>query len=145
MRNGEKRWADERAAVVKKIIDNKWGLSADGKTLNGPEGFTVDLNKCGTSWSNTEGITDTEIKLGQVTALSGLAADWANTTKTFQAWMKYYSDKGLFKDLNGKTRKVNHEVRDDTYDTTKTIPLVDEMMDSIKVFALLHIRHQLAA
>ena len=37
----EKLWATERAAIVKKITDNKWGKSADGKTLTGPEGFKI--------------------------------------------------------------------------------------------------------
>jgi branched-chain amino acid transport system substrate-binding protein len=132
----EQLWADERAAVVKKITDNKWGVSADGSTLTGPEGFTVDLSACPAGWSNTEGLTDTEIKIGQVTALSGLAADWANTSKTFGAWMTYYSDRGLFKDSTGKTRTVNYVLRDDGYDATRTIPLVGEMLDSERVFAL---------
>ena len=132
----ETLWATERAAVVKRIKDNKWGKSADGTTLTGPEGFKVDLSKCATGWTDNEGITDTEIKIGQVTALSGLAADWANTTKTFEAWMKYYSGKSAFKDSKGKTRTVKLVVRDDGYDTARTIPLVDEMLDSEKTFAL---------
>src|SRR5215210_5387973 len=31
----EALWASERAAVVKRIKDNKWGLQADGKTVTG--------------------------------------------------------------------------------------------------------------
>ncbi len=132
----EKLWADERAAVVKRIIANKWGKSADGKTLTGPEGFTVDLTKCAAGWSDTEGLTDTEIKIGQPTALSGVAADIGNNSKTVAAWFKYHSDKGSFKDSTGKTRKVNYFFKDDGYDVARTIPLVDEMLDSDKVFAI---------
>ena len=132
----EKLWADERAAVVKRIVANKWGKSADGKTLTGPEGFTVDLTKCATGWSDTEGLTDTEIKIGQPTALSGVAADIGNNSKTVAAWFKYHSDKGSFKDSTGKTRKVNYFFKDDGYDVARTIPLVDEMLDSDKVFAI---------
>src|SRR3954453_18169314 len=60
----EALWSKERAAIVKRIKDNKWGRSADGKTLTGPEGWTVDLSKCPTDWSDTEGVSDTTIKIG---------------------------------------------------------------------------------
>ncbi len=132
----EKLWAEERAAVVKRIKENKWGKSADGKTLTGPEGFTVDLTKCAGGWSDTEGVTDTEIKIGATMPLSGLAADSGNLARTAEAWFKYQSDKGLFKDSTGKTRKINFIFRDDGYDVARTIPLVDEMLDSEKVFTV---------
>src|SRR5439155_21356307 len=92
--------------MVKKIKDNKWGKSADGKTVTGPDGFTIDLSKCSTGWSDTEGLSDTSIKIGDSTALSGTAADFGNISKTMKAWFKYQSDKGLFKDSQGKTRSV---------------------------------------
>ena len=74
-------WAKERAAIVKKIKDNGWGMSADGKTVTGPEGFTIDLAKCPAGWSNTEGLTDTEIKIGHTTAQSGTLADYGNIAR----------------------------------------------------------------
>ncbi|MEA3215404.1 MAG: hypothetical protein QOJ19_1560, partial [Acidimicrobiia bacterium] len=42
----EALWKTQREAIVKKIKDNKWGLQPDGKTILGPDGFKVDLNKC---------------------------------------------------------------------------------------------------
>jgi len=133
----EKLWADQRAAMVKRITDNKWGKSADGKTLTGPEGFTVDLSKCVSGWSDTEGLTDTEIKVGSVSPLSGTAADFGNLVKTETAWLKYQSEKGLFKDVNGKTRKAAVVAKDDVYDATKAIPLVDELLTSEKAFVII--------
>jgi branched-chain amino acid transport system substrate-binding protein len=133
----EKLWATERAAVVKRIKDNKWGKSSDGKTLTGPEGFRIDLSKCGPGWSDTEGLTDTEIKIGGTSPQSGTAADFGYVAKASDPYFKYYAAKGLFKDSTGKTRtKVNFTYRDDVYDPAKTIPLVDELLDSEKVFAL---------
>jgi hypothetical protein len=41
-------WTSQRAAIVKRITDNKWGLSADGKTVTGPEGFSAP--PAGTTW-----------------------------------------------------------------------------------------------
>ena len=70
--------AERRAAVVKKIKDNSWGLSADGKTLTGPEGFTIDISKCPAGWSNTEGLTDTTIKIGHTFPYSGTLAEYGN-------------------------------------------------------------------
>ena len=52
----EALWAKQRDAIIKRIKDNKWGKSADGKTLTGPGGWTVDLTKCPAGWSDTEGV-----------------------------------------------------------------------------------------
>ena len=132
----EKLWTEERAAVVKRIKDNKWGVSADGKTLNGPEGFKIDLSKCVAGWTNTEGLTDTKIKIGDIVAQSGIGADNGLVYKTAELWFKKESDLGSLKDSAGKTRKIEFVVRDDGYDVARTIPLVDEMLDKEQVFAL---------
>ena len=136
MAEWEKLWADERAAMVKRIKDNKWGKSADGRTLTGPEGFTVDLSKCATGWSDTEGLTDTSIKIGGVGAFSGTAADAGNWLRGAEAWFKDQSAKGAFKDSTGKNRTIAFSYKDDGYDAARTIPLVDELLDSEKVFAI---------
>jgi branched-chain amino acid transport system substrate-binding protein len=132
----EALWTKERDAVVKKIKDNKWGKSADGKSVTGPEGFQIDLSKCPSGWSDTEGLSDNEIKVGHTTALSGTAADYGNIAKSMQVVFDYYSSKGAFTDVNGKNRKINLTVRDDGYDAARTIPLVDELIDSQKVFMM---------
>ncbi len=136
MDDWEKLWASQRAAVVQRIKDNRWGVSADGRTLTGPEGFTVDLSACTSGWTNTEGLSDTEIKLGQTLPQSGTVANTAYYGKGQEAIMNYYGEKGFFKDSLGKTRKVNYIQRDDAYDPAKTVPLVDELLDSEKVFGL---------
>jgi branched-chain amino acid transport system substrate-binding protein len=125
----------ERATIVKKIKDSKWGKSADGKTLTGPAGFTIDLSKCPGGWSETEGVTDDQVKIGHTTALSGPAGDFGNGARAMEVIFDYYSKKDVFTD-HGKTRKVNLIVKDDGYDAARTIPLVDELIDSEKVFAM---------
>ena len=97
-----KIWAGERAAIVKKVKDNKWGISADGKTVTGPEGFTIDLATCPAGWSNTEGLTDTEIKIGHTTAQSGTLADYGNIAKAMGVLFDYVNTTGI-KDSTGKT------------------------------------------
>src|SRR3954447_11289269 len=70
----EALWKTEREAIVAKIRQNHWGLQADGKTVLGPDGFTLDLSKCPAGWNPTEGLTDTEIKLGSAAPSSGTQA-----------------------------------------------------------------------
>jgi branched-chain amino acid transport system substrate-binding protein len=132
----ETLWANERAAIVKRIKDNKWGKSADGKTLTGPGGWTVDLTKCPPNWSDTEGVSDTSIKIGASLALSGTYADAGNLGTAIGFLFSYYNDQGFFKDATGKVRKVDYTMKDDGYEPSRAIPNVDELLDSTHVFAI---------
>jgi ABC-type branched-subunit amino acid transport system substrate-binding protein len=132
----EALWAKERDAIVAKAKAEGIGKSADGKTLKGPGGLTVDLSKCPSDWSDTEGLTDTEIKMGQTGAASGTLADSINYYRAINTLIDYYNGKGAFKDSKGKVRTVKYLNKDDGYDPAKTIPLVDELIDKEKVFAL---------
>jgi branched-chain amino acid transport system substrate-binding protein len=132
----EALWARERAAIIKRIKDNKWGKSADGKTLTGPEGWTVDLTKCPAGWSDTEGVSDTTIKIGSSLSLSGTYADYGNFGRGIDFLFNYYNDQAFFKDASGKARKIEFIMKDDGYDTARAIPNVDELLDSEKVFAI---------
>src|SRR3954452_3504011 len=133
----EALWTQQRDAVIKRIKDNGWGKSADGKTLTGPEGWTVDLTKCPAGWSDTEGVSDTNIKIGASIAMSGTYADYANLGRAIDFLFGYYNDQGLFKDTTKNvTRKVTYTMKDDGYDAARAIPNVDELLDSDKVFAI---------
>jgi ABC-type branched-subunit amino acid transport system substrate-binding protein len=136
MTDWEALWVKERAAVVARIKQNKWGKSPDGKTLTGPEGFTIDLSKCGPGWSDTEGITDAEVMIGYPAAMSGPNAEAGNIANAHAALFKHYNASGGFPDSTGRTRKVTMVLKDDGYDPARTIPLVDELIDSNKVFAV---------
>ncbi|MPY93990.1 MAG: ABC transporter substrate-binding protein [Acidimicrobiia bacterium] len=136
MEEWEALWAEERAAIVERIQSEGLGVSADGATLTGPEGFTIDLSACPAGWSATEGLTPAEIKVGHTTALSGTLADYGNIAKAMQAVFGYYNDEGVFTDSTGANRKITLIVKDDGYDAARTIPLVDELIDSEKVFAM---------
>jgi branched-chain amino acid transport system substrate-binding protein len=132
----EALWKKQRDAVIKRIKDNSWGKSADGKKVTGPEGYLIDLTKCPGGWSDVEGLTDTAIKIGYALPQSGPAASGGGLAPSENAVLKHYGDAGAFKDSTGKTRKVNLVTRDDGYDPARTIPLVDEFLDSEKVFAV---------
>ncbi len=136
MEDWEALWADQRQAIVDRIKENGWGTSADGKSITGPEGYKVDLAACPAEWSETEGLTDTSIKFGWPAPLSGPQADFGALPKGAKAVLDHYSAAGAFKDSAGKTRSFDVIIRDDAYDTARTIPLTDEMLDSDRVFAL---------
>ena len=134
MADWEALWKKERAAIVQRIKDNGWGVSADGRSVTGAEGFSVDLSKCPAGWSQTEGLTDTTIKIGEALGLSGIYGS-PPTAQAMGAMLDYYGAKGAFKDSNGKTRTVNYITKDDIVDPARTPPLIDELIDSDKVFA----------
>jgi branched-chain amino acid transport system substrate-binding protein len=130
----EALWAEERAAAVKRITDNGWGTSADGRTVTGPGGFTMDLSACQAGWSNDQGLTDTSIKIASATPLSGAVADYGNLSRATEVIFDHYNDQGAFTDSEGTARTIEFIYRDDGYDPARTIPLVDEFLDSDKVF-----------
>ncbi len=127
----------ERAAVVKRITDNKWGLSADGKTITGPEGFSIDVSKCPAGWNNTQGITDTDIKIGNTISQSGTLAIYGQIAKGISTHLDVINAAGGIKGADGKSRKITYIAKDDGYDAARTIPLVDELVDSEKVFSVI--------
>jgi branched-chain amino acid transport system substrate-binding protein len=134
MGDWEALWAKQRAAVVARIKDNGWGTSADGKTLTGPDGFTIDLGKCPAGWSATEGLSDTKVKIGHTMGLSGIYAN-PTTRAGIATMLDWSSTQGAFKDSTGKTRTVDYITKDDATDPARTPPLVDELIDSDKIFA----------
>lgn len=110
----EALWAEEREAIIQRIEENGWGKSADGKTLTGPGGWTVDLTKCPAGWSDTEGVSDTAIEIGQSIPLSGTYADYGNLGRGIEFLFDHYSDEGLFEDTTAnKTRRVEYVMTDD--------------------------------
>lgn len=136
MAEWEALWKEQRAAIVQRIKTEGGGLSADGKSAKGTGAFNLDLTKCPAGWSDTEGLTDTEIKIGHTTAQSGILADYGNIARAMEVMAATVNKAGGITDSKGKTRKVTLLVKDDGYDPARTIPLVDELVDSEKVFAM---------
>ncbi|MGD9752420.1 MAG: ABC transporter substrate-binding protein [Acidimicrobiia bacterium] len=134
MEEWEELWAAEREATVERIKENGWGLQADGTTVLGPDGFKIDLTQCASGWNNTEGLTDTEIKLGSAAPASGTQATGVYINQAMSVFFDYYAEQGLFTDSEGKNRRVNQIIKDDGYDPARTIPIVDELIDAEKVF-----------
>ena len=126
----EAAWEANRAEIVATIQDEGWGLGEDG-VLTGPAGFTIDTNECPSDWSNTEGIADGTLTIGMTTALSGNLAAYGNINTGIETYFNYVNENG---GIDGTNLAV--DIKDDAYVATQTIELVDELLQSVKPFAI---------
>ncbi|HZQ00877.1 MAG TPA: ABC transporter substrate-binding protein [Reyranella sp.] len=78
-----------------------------------------------------DGVTDSEIKIGNTNPYSGPASAYAAIAKTIDAYFKSVNEAG---GING--RKVKFISLDDGYVPSKTVELVRQMVESDKIFAL---------
>ncbi len=131
----EALWTTERAAIVKRIIAAGGWDKATSK-VTGPGGFTMDLSKCPAGWDPYGGLENNTISIGETLAQSGIAADYGNIGIGQQIYYDYINSQGGIKDSEGKTYTIQTTIRDDAYDVAKTVPLVDELVDSAGVFAM---------
>ena len=128
--------ATERAAVVARIRSNGWGRANGGGTVTGPAGFAIDLANCPDEWSDTGGLSDTDITIGQIVAQTGTLADFGNAAVAARAVFDEVNRAGGITDSVGRTRRINLVVADDGYDPARTAPLVDRFIADRSAFAL---------
>src|SRR6201994_1119155 len=77
------------------------------------------------------GVTDTEIKIGNVEAYSGPASAYGVIGKTEEAYFKMINDEG---GING--RKINFISYDDGYSPPKTVEQTRKLIESDEVFLI---------
>jgi branched-chain amino acid transport system substrate-binding protein len=127
-------WAADRAAIVDMLLAGidagDYGLG-DDNILRGPGGLEVDLNECPEDWSDTGGITDDTIRLGQSFVRSGTLAAYVNLSVGMEKWYEYVSSQG---GIEGKT--IEFITKDDGYVAAQTIEFVDELIESEDVFSI---------
>ncbi len=118
------------AEITAEVEAGNWGVG-DDNILRGPAGMAVDLNDCPADWSDTDGLTDDEIRFGQTTVLSGQLAFYGDLTLGMQIWFDYIADIDA---LSG--RSVNMIIRDDGYVAAQTIEFTDELIENENIFML---------
>src|SRR5690606_25368225 len=91
-------------------------------------GFVVAL--IGSLAVAQEGVTDTEIVIGNWGPQSGPAAAWGAVTVAIEAYFEYVNDQG---GIHG--RNLVLATRDDGYDPARTVSAVRELIDREGVFA----------
>jgi ABC-type branched-subunit amino acid transport system substrate-binding protein len=123
-----------RAKVVERLTagieSGDFGVG-DDNILRGPEGFSIDLNECPDDWSNTEGITDDEIRIGQTGPQSGTLALYGNARLGWQTYLGHVNSEG---GIAG--RNVVMKSYDDAYVAAQTIEFVDELIENDNVFSI---------
>ncbi len=132
----EKIWDEERAALVASAEKNGWKWDQTAKTVTGPGGFTVDLSACPAGWDPYGGLGEGKITIGQTLAQSGTLADYGNIGLAQKIYYDTVNAAGGIKDSEGKTYTIENTLKDDAYDAAKTVPLVDELLDSTGSFAI---------
>jgi len=121
--------SDDLLGTIENNFDAAWGI--EDNVLSGPAGFSIDLNECPSDWSDTAGITDTEIRIGGSFAQSGTLAG-------FFPWIE--SHDFLFNHLN-KTeggidgREIIFEIKDDAYEPARAVTNVQELIETFEPFA----------
>ncbi|MEZ5411103.1 MAG: ABC transporter substrate-binding protein [Acidimicrobiales bacterium] len=136
MADWEALWDTQRAALVAEIEENGWGWDQAANKVTGPGGFEVDLSACPSGWDPYQGLDNGVIQLGQTLAQSGTLADYGNVGIAQTIYYDHVNAEGGITDSTGKTYQIKTDIRDDGYDPAKTVPLVDELLDSKGVFAL---------
>ena len=118
------------AMITAKMEAGEWGVNSDNHLI-GPAGMEVDLNACPADWSNTTGLTDTQLRFGQTTVQSGNLAAYGNLSLGMQIWFDYVDSLDV---LSG--RDIEFIIKDDGYVAAQTIEYVDELIESANVHLL---------
>lgn len=128
-------WASERQRIVDRITEKvdagEWGIG-DDNILRGPAGFQIDLNDCPSDWSDTAGLTDTEIRHGNTTVKSGSLAAYGAINDGQVALFDWVNENEG--GVDGRNMVVI--TRDDGYVAAQTIEFVNELIESENIFTL---------
>ncbi len=133
------RAAAQRAEIVagltKQIRAGNYGVD-DDNVLRGPAGFRIDLNACPDAWSDTTGITDSQVRIGHTTAQSGNRAAFGNITYGLQNYFDWINENDPIM-VGGSPRELTLIIRDDGYVAAQTTKFVDELIEVRNVFSIL--------
>lgn len=121
-------------AACSSSVSSSGGKDRPTGTLNVATGVDVNLDDCPSTWSDTGGITDDEIRIGMSVPRSGPLADVGGLADGAKA---YFDHINKTKPIDGK--KVVLDIRDDAYDPAKTKTNVQDMISSGKIFAFLYL------
>lgn len=126
--------ADERAKIVArltgKINAGSYGVNQNN-VLRGPAGFKIDLDDCPSDWSDTTGITDTEIRIGQTLPQSGNLAVYDNVRVGMGNYFDWVNENDPV-----AGRQLTLVTKDDFYVAALTIEHVDTLLASENVFSI---------
>ena len=117
------------------IESGDYGVGDDG-ILRGPSGFEIDISECPADWSNSTGITDSQVRIGHTTAQSGNLAAYGNIAYGWQNYFDWMNANDPIM-VGGSPRELMLVVKDDAYVAAQTIEFVDELIEAENVFSIL--------
>ncbi|WP_420438838.1 ABC transporter substrate-binding protein [Candidatus Poriferisodalis sp.] len=123
------------AELTEKIESGEYGVGDDG-ILRGPAGFEIDMNACPDDWSNTTGITDSQVRIGHTTAQSGNLAAYGNIAYGWENYFDWLNENDPIM-VGGAPRELTLIIKDDAYVAAQTIEFVDELIEAENVFSIL--------
>ena len=129
------RRAKTVAELTEKMEAGEYGVGDDG-ILRGPAGFEIDMNACPSDWSDTTGITDSQVRIGHTTAQSGNLAAYGNIAYGWENYFDWMNDNDPIM-VGGSPRDLVLVVKDDGYVAAQTIEFVDELIEAENVFSIL--------
>jgi len=115
--DGDGLLSDEEqiAYLTAGVEGDEWGVS-DDNVLRGPAGYSIDLNACPSGWSDTGGVTDSEVVLGVSTSVSGTLASYGLISAGQTNYYDYVNSEG---GVGG--RDIRLVIKDDAYEPARTI------------------------
>ncbi len=129
------RRAKTVAELTEMIEAGEYGVGDDG-ILRGPAGFEIDISACPDDWSDTTGITDSEVRIGHTTAQSGNLAAYGNIAYGWENYFNWMNENDPIM-VGGSPRDLVLIVKDDAYVAAQTIEFVDELIEAENVFSIL--------
>jgi branched-chain amino acid transport system substrate-binding protein len=123
---------DDAAAPPDDASSEETEAPAEGE-VQIAEGVALDTSDCPSDWSDTAGITDSEIRLAISLAESGPFATFGPIDDGMRAYYDYLNETDP---IDGKN--IVLQGRDDAYDPARTLSNVEEMLTD-DVFAFDHI------
>ena len=117
------------AALTKGINDGTYGI--DDNVLRGPAGFEIRLDDCPNGWSDTEGITDSEIRIGYSAPYSGNLAGYGEVGYGMENYFDWVNENDPV-----AGRQITLVTKDDAYSAPQTIDNVNAFIATENVFTI---------
>ena len=109
------------------------GTIDDNNVVHGTAGYTIDLNDCPSGWSNTEGVSDDEIKLAHSFVFSGTLAAYGAISEGMAAVFDWAAEQTP-EDFGGRT--ISLEAIDDGYEPARVLANTEQILETVKPFAV---------
>ena len=122
------------ADLTANINSGKYGID-DNNVLRGPAGFRVNLDDCDADWSNTTGVTSSDIRIGHITAQSGNLAAFGSIAIGWENYFDWVNENDPVI-VDGSSRDLQLVVKDDGYVAARTIGLVGELLEDGNVLSI---------